>query len=244
MADTVLQVEGLAKRFGDFWAVRDLSFELRRGEVVGFLGQNGSGKSTTIKMLTNLIRPTAGEIRLDGVSILASRSAAHRRHLGAIVEAPRFYPHLSGARNLRLLARILGVDDERVAELLHQVGLAARSGEQFGRYSMGMKQRLGLAAVLLHRPSLIILDEPTTGLDPVGQEQIHTLIKRLVRDDAVSVFLSSHQLDEVTELCDRAIVIHEGKALLDQPLGGPADMAPVRDIFNRLARADAEGGGL
>lgn len=243
MADTVLQVEGLAKRFGDFWAVRDLSFQLQRGEVVGFLGQNGSGKSTTIKMLTNLIRPTAGDIRLDGESILACRGAAHRQRLGAIVEAPRFYPHLSGARNLDLLARILGVGGARVAELLHEVGLAARSGEQFGRYSMGMKQRLGLAAVLLHRPSLIILDEPTTGLDPVGQEQIHALIKRLVRDDAVSVFLSSHQMDEVADLCDRAIVIHQGEALLNQPLRTPADMAPVRDIFNRLAREEAGGVG-
>jgi ABC-type multidrug transport system ATPase subunit len=234
-----LRVDGLSKRYGDFWALRELSFAIRPGEIVGFLGQNGAGKSTAIKILCNLIRPSEGAAYLSGEPITGRSDASHRRHLGAIVEAPRFYPQLSGRKNLALIARIRKVPPERVDALLTQVGLEERAGERFGRYSMGMKQRLGLAAVLLHEPSLIILDEPTNGLDPVGMKQIQELIASLQQQHGVSVLLCSHQLDEVAALCQRALVLHQGKLLLEQPLAGPDGIAAVRATFDNLAH---EGG--
>ncbi len=235
MSSEVLRVEGLTKRYGRFTAVDDLSFSVRQGEVVGFLGQNGAGKSTTIKMLCNLVRPTAGEIWLDGKPIAGRVSAEHRRAMGVIVEAPRFYPHLSGRRNLQLIARIHGLPDDRVERMLNEVGLAERQHERFGRFSMGMKQRLGLAAVLLNEPSLIVLDEPTTGLDPVGTKQIHELIRSLTRERKVSVLLCSHILSEVEALCGRALVIHKGRLILDQSLQKKNSINRIEKAFSQIA---------
>ena len=235
MANESLRVERLSKRYGKFWALRELSFSIREGEIVGFLGQNGAGKSTAIKILCNLIRPTEGQAYLNGQPITGTSRSEHRGRLGAIVEAPRFYPQLSGRKNLELLARIRGVPRERVEALLEQVGLTGREGERFGRYSMGMKQRLGLAAVLLHEPSLIILDEPTNGLDPVGTKQIQELIASLQKQHGVSVLLCSHQLDEVAVLCQRALVLHQGRLLLEQTLGASDGIQAVRDCFANLA---------
>lgn len=235
MAEPVLQVEGLTKRFGKFVAVRDLSFTISAGEVVGFLGQNGAGKSTTIKILCNLIAPSEGQIRLNGESIVGRRSGAHRARLGVIVEAPRFYPHLSGRRNLQMLAEIHGVPPEKAAELLVVVGLEERQGELFGRFSMGMKQRLGLAAVFLNDPTLIVLDEPTTGLDPVGRQQIHDLIHHLTRERKVSALLCTHLLSEVEALCDRALVLHRGELIMDQSLKTKGGMAEVERCFQNIA---------
>ncbi len=181
------------------------------------------------------MRPTSGEVWLDGKPIAGQVSAEHRRRMGVIVEAPRFYPHLSGRTNLRLLARIHGAGDERVDALLAEVGLGDRQHERFGRYSMGMKQRLGLAAVLLNDPSLIVLDEPTTGLDPVGRQQIHDLIGELTRERKVSVLLCSHILSEVEALCRRALVLHEGRLLLDQALRGKGGIAKVERAFREIA---------
>ena len=236
MADAILQVEGISKRYGDFWALKELSFVVRAGEVVGFLGQNGAGKSTAIKILCNLIRPTEGRALLDGEPITGTSRAEHRRRLGATVEAPRFYPHLSGRRNLELLARIYRLPRERVSELLDEVGLGEWGQERFGRYSQGMKQRLGLAAVFLNRPSLIVLDEPTNGLDPVGMQQIQELIRTLVRHHRVSVLLCSHQLDEVAALCNRALVLHRGRLILEQSLAQPEGIEAIRRCFTELAQ--------
>jgi ABC-2 type transport system ATP-binding protein len=235
MTEEILRVEKLSKRYGKFWALRELSFSVRAGEIVGFLGQNGAGKSTAIKILCNLIRPTEGQAYLNGQPITGTSRSEHRSRLGAIVEAPRFYPQLSGRTNLELIARIRCVPRERVDALLEQVGLTGREWERFGRYSMGMKQRLGLAAVLLHQPSLIILDEPTNGLDPAGMNQIQELIASLQKQHGVSVLLCSHQLDEVAALCQRALVLHEGRLLLEQPLTGPEGIQAVRQIFANLA---------
>jgi ABC-2 type transport system ATP-binding protein len=174
-------------------------------------------------------------VRLNGQSIFGTHSAAHRRKLGAIVEAPRFYPHLSGYRNLALLARVHGVDEGRVHQLMRQVGLGERGHELFGRFSMGMKQRLGLAAVLINDPTLVILDEPTTGLDPVGRQQIHDLIRDMARRHGASIFLSSHMLPEVSALCGRALVLHQGRLLLDQSLADKANIQRVEDEFSRIA---------
>ena len=235
MAEEILRVEGLTKRYGKFLALDDLSFSINKGEVVGFLGPNGAGKSTAIKILCNLVRPTAGSIWLNGSSIVAQTDAEHRRGMGVIVEAPKFYPHLSGRRNLELLARIYHLPQSRVTELLAEVGLTDRQEERFGRFSMGMKQRLGLAAVLLNEPSLIILDEPTTGLDPVGTRQIHDLIGSLTRDRKVSVLLCSHILSEVEVLCGRALVLHEGRLILDQSLKKPGGMKKIEQAFGKIA---------
>ncbi len=235
MNDAVLRVEGLTKRFGKFTAVDNLSFSVGKGEVVGLLGQNGAGKSTTIKIICNLVRPTAGEVWLNGEPITAIRSAAHRRRMGVIVEAPKFYPHLSGRKNLELLARVHGVESEKVDALLEQVGLSERQEEHFGRFSMGMKQRLGLAAVLINTPSLVVLDEPTTGLDPVAQQQIHDLIGVLTRRHKVSALMCSHILSEVETLCDRALVLHKGALVLDQSLKKKGGIAQVERIFKGIA---------
>ncbi len=244
MSETVLRVEGLTKRFGRFTALKDVSFSVERGEVVGLLGQNGAGKSTTIKILCNLVRPTSGLVLLEGRPITGGRSAEHRRRMGVIVEAPKFYPQLSGRANLELLAQIYPVGLEKVRALLNQVGLAERQEERFGRFSMGMKQRLGLAAVLLNEPSLIILDEPTTGLDPVAQEQIHELIRTLTREHKVTALLCSHNLPEVEALCVRALVLHRGELVLDQSLRSKAGIAKVKGIFKGIAEEATARGDL
>lgn len=232
----LLQVEHLTKTFGDFRAVDGLSFALQSGEVVGFLGQNGAGKSTTIKMITGLVRPTSGSIRLKGEDMLTGHAAAMRRGIGAIVEAPRFYPHLSGRKNLLMVGRLYGVDAARVDALLERVGLSESVNVAFGRYSMGMKQRLGLAAVLLHAPPLIILDEPTNGLDPVGRLQIQELIAELAKEHGVTVLLCTHLLDEVSKLCSRAMVIHQGRMMLEQTLAKPEDIQKIEAAFLSIAK--------
>jgi ABC-2 type transport system ATP-binding protein len=259
----VLRVEALTKRYGAFTAVADLSFTLGEGEVVAFLGQNGAGKSTVIKMLCNLVRPSAGQAWLDGEPILGTRAAGHRRKLGAIVEAPRFYPHLSGRRNLELVARLLNaardtprsgatpppaVPPQAVERMLEQVGLADRAHERFAHFSLGMKLRLGLAAAFLHRPRLVILDEPTGGLDPAGCARIHELIRALVREPGpgqarASVLLCTHQLAEAAAVCQRALVIERGRLVLDEKLGRPKGLAAVQHLFERLARSDKARGG-
>jgi ABC-2 type transport system ATP-binding protein len=232
-----LRVEGLVKRYGDFAAVDGVSFTLREGEVLGLLGANGAGKSTLIKVLCNLALPTAGQAWLAGEPLLGTHSAAHRRSLGALVEAPRFHPQLSGRRNLSLLARLHGVPASRVEEVLDAVGLTERAGERFDRFSMGMKQRLGLAAVFLHHPRVIILDEPTGGLDPVGRAQIHDLIETLMLRYPASILLCSHDFDEVKRLCHRALVMERGRVILDQSLREPGGMAAVQRVFLDLAAA-------
>lgn len=238
----VLRIEELTKKYGSFVALNNVSFSLTEGEVVGFLGQNGAGKSTTIKILSNLISPTSGGVWLDGVDILNRRDGEHRRKIGVIVEAPRFYPTLSGKKNLEFLAEAQGVSKERVITLLKEVGLTERAHEKFGRYSMGMKQRLGLAAVLLHEPSLIILDEPTTGLDPVGRKQILELIKTLKKKHDVTILFCSHILSEVEELCDRALVLHEGSLILDQSLKSKGGFKKVESCFGEIAQDMTEKG--
>lgn len=235
MAD-VLRVEGLTKRYGAYVAVDNLSFAIGEREVLGLLGQNGAGKSTAIKILCNLAHATSGQAWLDGQPILGGRGGEHRRRLGVMVEAPRFYPQLSGRDNLRLLARLQGVAAERVERMLEQVGVAERAHERFDRFSMGMKQRLGLAAVFLHRPSLIILDEPTTGLDPVGRAQIHDIIAGLAGEHAVSILLCSHHLSEVGRLCQRALVMDHGRLILEQTLREPGDIQAVDKVFRDIAK--------
>ncbi len=207
----LVETSGLGKRYGSITAVRDLNISVRRGEVYGFLGPNGAGKTTTLRMLLGLIKPSSGTAKVLGKE---PGSPLGLQEIGALVESPAFYPYLSGRDNLRVMARYCGVPHERVAEVLGQVELAGRSKDKFKKYSLGMKQRLGVAAALLKDPELLILDEPTNGLDPKGMADMRTLIRRVGHGER-TVLLSSHLLGEVEQVCDRVGVIHKGELLIE-----------------------------
>ena len=205
-----IEMAGLTKQFGRHRAVDNLSLAVRPGSVFGFLGPNGAGKTTTIRMLLGLIRPTQGSGRILGRDI-ASERAAILPHVGAIVESPAFYPILSGRDNLRTFARTAGNEDTRtIARVLEQVGLSSRANDPVRTYSLGMKQRLAIAAALLNNPQIIFLDEPTNGLDPAGTVEIRELIGQLGASGH-TIFLSSHLLHEVEQVCDEVAIISHGK---------------------------------
>jgi ABC-2 type transport system ATP-binding protein len=206
MSENVVQTTDLTKRYGDRLAVDRVSMAVRRGEVYGFLGPNGAGKTTTLRMLLGLIRPTAGSATVLGQP--AGRSAATER-VGALIEGPGFYPFLTGRDNLRVLARYRQLPASIVDEALARVDLTARGADKFKSYSLGMKQRLGVASALMGDPDLIVLDEPTNGLDPAGMADMRRLIVDLAHGGQ-TVLLSSHLLDEVQEICDRVGVINDG----------------------------------
>ncbi|MFN2520793.1 MAG: ABC transporter ATP-binding protein [Candidatus Limnocylindria bacterium] len=211
-ADIVLATHGLVKKFGQLTAVDRLDIEVRRGEVVGLLGPNGAGKSTTIGMILGLVVPTSGRAEVMGRDVWHSRQNALAA-AGAIVETPAFYPYLSGRDNLRALALIRGGDAHtRVDPLLARLGLADRAGSKYRTYSLGMKQRLGIASTLLSDPALVILDEPANGLDPAGQREIRELIRELATEGH-GVLLASHVLHEVELICDRVLVVNKGRLI-------------------------------
>ena len=207
----LVETSGLGKRYGSITAVRGLNISVRRGEVYGFLGPNGAGKTTTLRMLLGLIEPSSGAAKVLGEE---PGSPQGLQSVGALVESPAFYPYLSGRDNLRVIARYCNAPDERVAEVLGQVELAGRAKDKFKKYSLGMKQRLGVAAALLKDPELLILDEPTNGLDPKGMADMRALIRRVGHGER-TVLLSSHLLGEVEQVCDRVGVIHRGELLIE-----------------------------
>jgi ABC-2 type transport system ATP-binding protein len=210
----VLQVERLTRRFGSLVAVDDLNLQVHAGEVLGFLGPNGSGKSTTIAMVLGLVAPTAGIIRIQGEDV-ATRPGLVSEHVGAIIENPSFYPYMSGRDNLRAHGMMVGgVPESRIDALLAMVGLADRARHKYKTYSLGMKQRLGIASTLLTDPALIILDEPTNGLDPAGQREIREIIPRLA-EEGHAVLLASHMLHEVEQVSDRVLIIRRGRELTE-----------------------------
>jgi ABC-2 type transport system ATP-binding protein len=211
MSETVVQTAHLTKRYGERLAVDDVSLTVRRGEIFGFLGPNGAGKTTTLRMLLGLIKPTSGTANVLGAPPGAPSAV---RQVGALVEGPGFYPYLSGRDNLRVMARYLRVDDSAVDAALERVDLAGRGGDAFKSYSLGMKQRLGVAAALLGDPHLLVLDEPTNGLDPGGMADMRRLVVDLAAQGQ-TVMLSSHLLAEVQEICDRVGVIDNGKLLAE-----------------------------
>jgi ABC-2 type transport system ATP-binding protein len=220
--DVILSTVGLTKYFGKLLAVKDLSLELRRGEVLGFLGPNGAGKSTTVGMILGLVAPTAGRIELFGEKLEGHQWSALRR-VGAIIEEPAFYPYLSGRDNLEVLARAIGgIKKTKIDEVLERVNLLERRGDKYSHYSLGMKQRLGIASTLLRDPELIILDEPTSGLDPAGMKEVRDLIPQLAHENS-AVFLCSHLLYEVELVCDRVTIIKQGSVIAS---------APVRELLN------------
>jgi ABC-type multidrug transport system ATPase subunit len=212
----VIEVRHLSKHFGALKAVQDLSFTVNQGDIFGFLGQNGAGKSTTIRMLLTLIRPTAGDIRVFGKSLAANRTEILEQ-TGAIIESPDLYPFLSGLANLKIFARLGGgVSSARQLHIvLEQVGLTSRSGDLVKTYSQGMKQRLGIAVALVRNPSLVILDEPTNGLDPQGIVEIRNLILRLNREEGKTFLVSSHLLSEVELIANRMLIIDRGRKIVE-----------------------------
>jgi len=211
MTETIVHTEHLTKRYGDRLAVDDVNLTVRRGEVYGFLGPNGAGKTTTLRMLLGLIRPTAGVAVVLGA---APGAPAGVRRVGALIEGPGFYPYLSGRDNLRVMARYQGVAEVAVDEVLDRVDLRSRGGDKFKAYSLGMKQRLGVASALLGDPDLLVLDEPTNGLDPAGMADMRRLLVDLAAQGQ-TVLLSSHLLTEVQEICDRVGVIDNGRLLVE-----------------------------
>src|SRR5215216_1135001 len=207
MTDHVIETRALTKRYDEtLIAVDALDLRVRRGEVYGFLGPNGAGKTTTLRMLLGLVRPTSGDATVLGAPPGSPQSLAR---VGAMVEAPAFYPFLSGRDNLRVLARYAGAPSSRIAEVLADADLSARAGDRVATYSMGMKQRLGVAAALLKDPELLILDEPTNGLDPAGMAEMREFIRSLGKGGR-TVLLSSHLMGEIEQVSDRVGVIRDG----------------------------------
>jgi len=211
MMSAVIQVKHLTKDFKELKAVSDLSFTVDAGQVYGFLGQNGAGKSTTIRMLLTLIKPTSGEIEIFGLNLHKHRNEILRQ-VGAIIERPDLYKYLTALENLRIFAAMSGVkvSEKKLMEQLEMVGLAARAHSKVKTYSQGMKQRLGIATALVHDPKLIILDEPTNGLDPQGIADIRNLILQLSREMNKTLLISSHLLSEMELIADSMIIIDKG----------------------------------
>ena len=209
-SDIILQTFGLGKRYGKRWAVRDLDLTVHRGDVFGFLGPNGAGKSTTIRMLLTLIKPTTGRVDLFGRSLQRHRSAALRR-VGGLVERADFYLYLTARRNLEIVASLRGDDSHKdIDRVLDIVGLTARANDKVKAYSHGMKQRLGIAQALLGAPEFVVLDEPTTGLDPQGIKEVRELIRQLSQSGTVTIFLSSHLLAEIEQTATHMAIINQG----------------------------------
>jgi ABC-2 type transport system ATP-binding protein len=214
----VLQTEGLTKHFGKFQAVQDLNLEVQEGDLYGFLGPNGSGKTTTMRMILRLIRATSGRVMLFGLDVQTDFIAIMKR-VGALVELPAYYPYLSAVKNLEILRLASGgVPASRIPEALESVGLGSRMHDRVRTYSQGMRQRLGIAMALLARPRLVFLDEPTNGLDPQGINHIREVIKELNRRDGVTFIISSHLLHEVEITCNRVAMIKQGKLILQDRL--------------------------
>ena len=210
MANTVLKIKNLTKTYGKRKVIDNISLEIQEGEIFGFLGPNGSGKTTTIKMILRLIEKDSGEIKIKGYDNKKEFEKA-MEYIGAIVENPDMYNYMSGKDNLKLHARLRNIDEKRIDEVLELVGLKDRAKEKVKKYSLGMKQRLGLALTLLHKPRVLILDEPTNGLDPAGIKQLRNILKEIAHKDGVAVFVSSHILSEMQLMCDKIAVIDNGK---------------------------------
>ncbi|KAA8886694.1 ABC transporter ATP-binding protein [Nocardia colli] len=228
MTDSIVVTRGLTKRYGAHTAVDAVSMSVAAGEIYGFLGPNGAGKTTTLRMLVGLIRPSDGTATVAGH---APGDPAVVRRIGVLIEGPGFYPYLSGRDNLRVLAKYRGIGTAEVEAALVRVGLAGRADDKFRTYSLGMKQRLGVGAALLGGPDLLILDEPTNGLDPQGMAEMRELITTLAADGH-TVLLSSHMLSEVQEICDRVGVISQGKLLVE------STVAELRGASSLLLRAE------
>jgi ABC-2 type transport system ATP-binding protein len=228
-----ISLDALTKTYGDRKAVDALTFGVPTGSVCGFIGPNGAGKTTTLRMLLGLIRPSSGTATVLGQTIDDPARYIHR--VGAMIEGPAFYPTLSGRRNLQVLAALGGIDDVRVDELLATVSMTRRAADAFKSYSLGMKQRIGIAAALLNDPELLILDEPTNGLDPPGIREVRDLLRSLA-DAGKTVLVSSHLLDELQHICDHVVIIRTGALIFDGPIDDLVTMQQP-DLRAKTARS-------
>ena len=226
----MLEVNGLNKDFGKKPALRDVSFQLDRGEIYGLLGHNGAGKSTTLGVILGMVEPSSGDVKIDGISVQKERSKALCK-VGAIFEAPAFYDYLSGWENLKILMNYSGCFDETLArEVVERVGLTKRVGSKVRTYSHGMRQRLALAQALLPEPELLLLDEPTDGLDPEGIKWFRDFILKLRDERGMTVLFNSHLLAEVEVMCDRVAILREGKRVFEGTVKGLQVGAPVYEV--------------
>lgn len=234
----VIRVENLSKQFTEVKAVDTLSFSVTRGEVYGFLGQNGAGKSTTIRMLLTLIQPSSGSIQIFGKNILTHRKEILQK-IGAIIEKPDLYKYLTALQNLRIIAQLSGFHPTRklLMDQLEQVGIADRAESKVKTFSQGMKQRLGIACALIHNPQLIILDEPTNGLDPQGIADIRNLILHLSKEENKTVFVSSHLLNEIELIADSMLIIDRGRKVAE---GKVADLLNPADTLVKIEAINEE----
>ena len=209
--EVVLELKNVNKTIKNQQIIKNISFDLYKGEVLGLLGPNGSGKTTTMRMIVGLMSLSSGEIYIKGNSIKENFKESIK-HVGAMIETPAFYPFYSGYKNLMYFSRMLdGVTKERVLEVIDLLGLSNAIHKKFSTYSLGMKQRLGIAQALLHNPSILILDEPTNGLDPAGVREIRDYLKRIAEVEQTAILLSSHLLSEIELICDRSIIIQNGQ---------------------------------
>ena len=218
MADSVLEIKNVSKYFGKSKVVDNLSFDVKAGEILGFLGPNGAGKTTTIKMILGLLSIDEGSISINGYDVKKNFEKA-MEYIGGIVENPDLYGYMSAVDNLKLHAKIRGINYSEVYKILELVGLGKSMNQKVSKFSLGMKQRVGLALSLLHSPKVLILDEPTNGLDPVGIKDLRAILKKLAEEKNIAVLVSSHILSEMELMCDRVIVINEGKFVKTQELG-------------------------
>ena len=242
--DAILQVKNLTKFFGKRKVLDNISFDAYRGEVLGFLGPNGAGKTTTIKIIMGFLGDDGGEILIDGKN-LKSNYEKCMAMLGGIVENPELYKELSGRVNLEMYARLHdGVTKERIEEVISLVGMESRIDEKVKRYSLGMKQRVGLAQALLHRPQILIMDEPTNGLDPAGIKELRDIFKMLAHQENIAVIVSSHMLTEMEQMCDRVAVIDRGVILNQKPIGEFIQQISGADVYRFFVDrpADAAAG--
>jgi len=215
-----LEIKHLYKTIGKKEIIKDLSLTVKEGEIFGFLGPNGSGKTTTIRMITGLMHPTKGSISIFGHDISKNREQA-LTSLGAVVENPELYGYLSGWENLKQIARIRKIDDVRLEEVVELIGLPKdRIKDKFSKYSLGMKQRLGIGAAILGKPKLLVLDEPMNGLDPTGIVEFRALIKKLSKEEGMAVFVSSHLLEEAEKLCDTVAFLDQGQLITIENVEG------------------------
>lgn len=236
--ETILTVTNLTKKFGYLTAVKDLSFTIEKGNVYGILGPNGSGKSTTLGIILNVVNRTSGDF-----SWFKGATSTHDalKKVGAIIERPNFYPYMSAVKNLRLVCKIKEVSEDRIQEKLELVGLWERKDSKFRTYSLGMKQRLAIASALLNDPEILILDEPTNGLDPAGIHQIREIVKKIAAQ-GTTILLASHLLDEVEKVCSHVVILRKGEKLYSGPVDGmlashgffelrTEDMTKLKDVL-------------
>lgn len=211
--ENILKVKNITKFFGKKKVLKDVTFSLKEGEILGFIGPNGAGKTTTIKLILGLQRISFGEIYINGFNVKKEFTKAIAK-VGAIVESPDMYTYLSGRKNLEMIARMYkGIDKNRIDEVIKLVGLENRINDKVSKYSLGMKQRLGIAASLIHNPNILILDEPTNGLDPEGIKELRSLLKKLAKEEKMGILISSHNLAELESFCTDVCIIKNGEII-------------------------------